>query len=149
MVAPRGAGIKSAARFGRRWPALRGGHVLQGGAEAVDEGVDLPFGDHEGRRDVQRVAAQDARGDPVSQRRGDDPCRDPRVRGEPVRLDGDGRGQPDGPDLPDERQRMPAGGPRRPGRAPGSRPVATSPSRSRMSRLASAAAQAAACPEYV
>jgi hypothetical protein len=28
---------------------LRRGHVLQGRAKAVDQGVDLPFGDHEGR----------------------------------------------------------------------------------------------------
>ena len=45
---------------GRSAPRPDRGHVLERVADAVDHRVDLLLGDHERRRDVERVPAQDA-----------------------------------------------------------------------------------------
>ena len=108
--------------------------------------VDLLAGDRERRRDLERVAAQDARRDAVAERRADDPGRDAGSAASRSGVDGDGRGQPDGPDLADEGQRSPGGGWPRRTAPPCSATRATRPSPSMMSRLAIAAAQAAAWP---
>ena len=68
--------------------------------------VDLGLGDHERRRDLEGVAAQDARRDAVPQRGHDGPLGQAGVGGQQLRRERDRRRQPDGPDLPDARRAL-------------------------------------------
>ena len=119
----RGGAVRRASWRGADPP----GHVLERRAEPVDHRVDLALRDHERRGDVQGVAAQDARGDAM-------PSAAPTAcagivgsRGQPLRVDGHGRRQPDGPHLPDDGQ-CPRGVARpHPAPAPASRPGPPAP----------------------
>ena len=128
----------------------RGATSVERGPEAVDHRVDLVLGDHERRRDLEGVAAEDA----AWRRRG---CRAaatdlvgrPGSAASRSGCERDGRGQPDGPDLADAAAPSRAGGPRASSTGSSVATRSTRSSRSRMSRLAIAAAAAPAWPEYV
>ena len=142
----RGRGHADAGRSGRH---PHRGDVLDRVADAVDHRVDLVLGDHERRRDVDRVRAQDARRDAVLQRRRDDlvgrrrvALQDGRARAQPPRSARPTRISPTIGDASSRRTAASSFGSSAATRS-------TRPSRSMMSRLAIAAAAAPEWPEYV
>ena len=79
------------------------GHLVERGAEAVHDRVHLSLRDHEGRRELERMPAQDTSRDAVSIGCGDQAIRDAGVSGERFRLDRDCGRHPDRSNIANER----------------------------------------------